>query len=399
MPSAYGSDRVTAAGDAWLIVTSRDKGWTARRPRTATSAEMPGTAVNWDEKMYEVVSRDIAGGQLRYRLEPWKQAHVVRHMSHYDEANEQQRKQQWDQEQLRLRIGRRLEFFGVFVGHLPAEAQRHLNMLYGVSVVRITMMSTIPFILFGIYCAKFIPIHQDLPNAVPLFPMWVLPFAFYFFLESIVRLRSWLGGRPMGSAIGWLVFVVWWIFGGRKTLAALEDDALQTALGPRPAIQKDLTPLSAVPRPARDEQGLPSVDADAERKLNDQYIMREAYISLLPAADQRKMQQRFGFDPIAQGRITAVFILFVAGLGAAFSLSALMNGEVRLSHLLSALVGLILVTEQIYRLTLLAAAKPAPSILGTLVRPFMNSILNAPPPQPVFEGEHRNAPLPDVWEE
>ncbi len=399
MPTAYGSDRVASSRDGWLIMTSRDKGWTARRPRTATSAEMPGTAVEWDDRMYEVVSREIAGGKLRYRLELWKPMHVVRQMSHYDEANELVRQQQWNDEQRRQQIGKRLEWCGLFVGHLPAEAQRHLNMLYGVSVARITMMSTIPFILFGIYCAKFIPIHQDLPNAVPLFPMWVLPFAFYFFLESIVRLRSWLGGRAMGSAIGWLVFVIWWIFGGRKTMTALEDDALRTAAGPRPANAKDLTPVSAVPRPARDETGLPSIDADAERKLNDKYIMREPYISFLPVADQRKMQQRFGFDPIAQGKLTAVVILGLAGLGAAITIEGLMHGAMRFSRVLSAMTAVALIAEQIHRLTQLAAARPAPSILGKLVRPFMSSILDAPPPQPIFEGEHRNAPLPDVWEE
>ena len=118
-----------------------------------------------------------------------------------------------------------------------------------------------------------------------------------------------------------------------------------------------------------------------------------------PHHGQRKMQQRFGFDPIAQGKLTAVVILFIAGVGAAVSIAALMNGELRFSRLLSALVAIALIAEQIHRLTLLAAAKPAPSILGTIVRPFMHSILNAPPPQPIFEGEHRNAPLPDVWEE
>jgi hypothetical protein len=320
-------------------------------------------------------------------------------MSHYDEANEEMRAKQMDEEIRRMAIGRKIEMFGLFTGHMPAEVQRHWNMLYGVSVARITMLSTIPFILFGVYCARFIRIHPDLPYKPPPFPEWVLPFGFYFFLESIVRLRRWLGGNPMGSFIGWVLFVIWWLFGGKRVMDGLDADALRTAVGPPSLTRAKFTDQQAIPRPERDAEGLPMVDADAERKLQDQYIMRETYIALLSVEDQRKMQQRFGFDPIAQGRLTAAVILFIAMVGGGISIAGLTTGPARFSQLLSALTAILLGAEQIYRFTLLAAGKPAPSMIGPLIRPLLKKVLDAPPVQPVFEGENRNTELPDVWEE
>ncbi|HXI14573.1 MAG TPA: hypothetical protein VNM92_18300 [Thermoanaerobaculia bacterium] len=399
MPAAYGKDRVSTLRDACLIIAMRDKGWTARYQRSATNPETPGTAVEWDGQLYEVVGRNESGEQVRYRLEPWKPSHAVRRLEQYDADSEVRREQQWEADRTRYRIGRRLERFGVFTGHLPIEAKHHLTALYGVSVNRITLISILPLLVFGIYCSRFISI-SGIPSASPPFPQWVVAIGLYFFFESLVRLIGWLNGKPMGSPVGWTLFVIWWLFGGRKILLALEATALQQAAGPRTSTGKNLRPASALAPTARDKTGrLPLVDAEIERKIQDLYVMREAYISLLSAEEQRKMESRFGFDPIRQGKITAAVILVCTGIAAVVTLVALANHGVRLSRLLSFVIVTGLAVEQIHRLTLLAAGQPASSILAPLVRPFLRKVLDAPPRQPFFEGEKRDAVLPEIWDE
>lgn len=400
MPSAYGRDRVSPAGGAFIILATRDKGWRARTRATRTSAEFPGTAVEWDGAMYEVVARSDEGGRVRYRMEPWKSHHVIRQMDYYDEASEAARLVAWNEHARRMRTGLTLQRLGLFVGMLPAEAQKHISTRFGVSLTRLAMWSTIPSMIFGLWCARYLRLHPELPYTPPPFPEWMIPFGLYFFLESIIRLRSYLGGRPMGSIVGWIVYLPWLLFGGTKVLARIEQEDLQGAAMVKPA---SATNAAVAPqksyREVRKEWGdLPTVEADAERKLHDAYIMREPYISFLSVPEQVAMHERFGFDPVDQGKRTVAAIAIMAGLGAAVSIFMLVDQGVRFSRIVSIVVAIALLVEQFARMRLLSDGRPAPSVLAPLFRPFLRKVLSAPPVQPVYEGENRNVELPDVWE-
>ncbi|HEX9502048.1 MAG TPA: hypothetical protein VGA10_10375 [Thermoanaerobaculia bacterium] len=70
---AFGSDRIGRVdGDRITLLSRLPKGWTPRVEKTFTSAEFPGTAVQWEEKNFEVViAEPLPQGGVRYVLEPW----------------------------------------------------------------------------------------------------------------------------------------------------------------------------------------------------------------------------------------------------------------------------------------------------------------------------------------
>ena len=85
---AFGEDRLeSGAGEIWLRCPV-PKAWLARRERTLTTAEYPGTAVEWQGEVFEVVRAEPqADGSVRYRLAPWPEAHAIRRMERYDTAS------------------------------------------------------------------------------------------------------------------------------------------------------------------------------------------------------------------------------------------------------------------------------------------------------------------------
>src|SRR2546430_2133342 len=87
---AFGSDRIRRIDGEQVTLDSRlSKGWTARVEKTYTSAEFPGTAVEWEEKYFEVVLADpLPQGGVRYVLEPWLDQHAMRFVDRYDAETE-----------------------------------------------------------------------------------------------------------------------------------------------------------------------------------------------------------------------------------------------------------------------------------------------------------------------
>ena len=98
MPIPHGRDRVLETGDGALVLSCfRPKGWSGRPgaggpgstpTESAVAAAAPGTAVEWDGVIYEVVRvEESASGGTRYTLEPWDERQVIRKLERYGAAD------------------------------------------------------------------------------------------------------------------------------------------------------------------------------------------------------------------------------------------------------------------------------------------------------------------------
>ena len=97
-------------------------------------------------------------------------------------------------------------------------------------------------------------------------------------------------------------------------------------------------------------------------------------LSLLPPADQERLLDRYGFDPRRHAVGPAWVVLLFCVFGVFTSISSLGEG-VSVAPVLSILAALFLGIEQIRRLVVLREGRPAGSVLGPLVRPFVRHLL------------------------
>ena len=202
-PPPFGADRVEIAPDGSLVlVAAMSKSWTARTARTLTVAEHPGTAVEWDGRVYEV--RDAipaADGSIRYRLRPWEDRHTIRRMERYDAVTEEireieRRDRRRDREKRRLTI-----LLAPLAGLLPRDVQKRMERDFGAPAIGMTVSSAAP--LFAIGFLGVVGILIGMAGASMPLPHWLAPpppIAIYLFLESAARLMSAVGsGEPLGS--------------------------------------------------------------------------------------------------------------------------------------------------------------------------------------------------------
>jgi hypothetical protein len=80
MPRPLGRDRLEPSDDGTLVLLSlHPKPWDAREGESTTAPGPSGTAVRWDDELYEVlrVSPRPEGG-FRYVLSPWDERRIVR---------------------------------------------------------------------------------------------------------------------------------------------------------------------------------------------------------------------------------------------------------------------------------------------------------------------------------
>jgi hypothetical protein len=68
MARVFGDDRVEIRADGSRVLTcSHSKGWHARIAGSQTRAEHPGTAVRWEDTIYEVIEADPLFDRLPVR--------------------------------------------------------------------------------------------------------------------------------------------------------------------------------------------------------------------------------------------------------------------------------------------------------------------------------------------
>ena len=333
----YGSDRVRVDGERITLTSRIDKGWTARTEKTHTSAEFPGTAVLWEDVYYEVVFAERLPQGVRYGLELWKESNAIRVSDRYDEESERARLEEHRKKLERERQRKSVNALALLTGHLPAAVQELLASELGVPATRLTLASVIGSAVVAgaliLLVVKRVVAHEGMPLVLGFI-------AVYLGAESYVRLNIiWAQMRPIGSVAGWIIYAIFWAF---------------TRKGPSPF---------AVPK---GEAVVFNTEAPPDVALRDAITMREGFFTLLPAADQERIATRFDYDYRRESTTVAVIILFCSALGVAGSYA---NGA-RVSTLVAAL----LAAEQVYRI-ITFRTRPAGSILGFLVRPFVRKFL------------------------
>ena len=211
IPRACGRDRVSAgdAPDEYFIDAPHSKGWTPRKLSSRTARPHPGTAIEWEGELWEVIdARGRDTGGIRYRLRRWADDQVVRTRDSYDEPAEQRRALDRIARIRSASVRRTWNATAVLSGHLPAHVQDRMSSEHGTSPAGATLISLIPTWVCGsVALVLFIPAMLGADVGVPI--PWLLV-GLYLFLESAVRLAwSWNTGRPIGSVAGWVVWGCW----------------------------------------------------------------------------------------------------------------------------------------------------------------------------------------------
>lgn len=338
MPRALGRDRLEAASGGHLVLLSaHDKGWKPRLAGTRLTPEHPGTAVRWEEQLFEVLDVDALGDAgVRYTLALWDARHAIRIAEAYDEAGEIRRQHEREAHARRERHRGVGLFLAPLLGCLPGKVQEELENEYAIPATRMTLLSALPLMAFGIFC--FLSLRAVAFGVPPFLPLPVLFVGQYFWFESLLRACvCLLQGRPIGSAVGHVAWAVW---------------------------------RGVRPEGARAKRLVRAPDAvPVERAALDSFIFLEPFLSFLSVADQESLKVRYGFDGVRRGKATAIVILVAVGpFFAAAVTGTLMAPEP--ADLLRLAVSGTLVVEQALRLRKLAGGEVAPSMLRVLVRPL-----------------------------
>lgn len=330
---AYGSDRVAAGEEegTYLLSARFPKGWTARVPKALNRREFPGTAVLWDEVLFEVIAVEPLANGIRYTLAPWHDQHTVRASERYDDETEARRLTDRRAAHARERQRRTANLLGVFTGHLPAIVQEHLASELGIVPARLTFLSILGELV--VLTAILLALVHAFMDIRPWTGLALVAVAFgaevltrFFFVMT--------QARPIGSPYGMLLYTIWYaIAGGVSPFAVAKGHDVRFELPP-----------------------------SEEVAARDALHMREPLITLLTPAEQARAAERFGYDFRRTARTVAVLILTFAILGVITSVRA---------HAISSLiVAGALAIEQIVRLATLRH-HPAGSILAFVARPFV----------------------------
>lgn len=342
---SFGSDRARRGdGEQWILACRVTKGWRTRVAKTLTSPEHPGTAVYWEDQLFEVLSAEpLPNGGVEYLLQPWSETHAIRVSDRYDEESERQRVSRLRDQKVRDHKRRLVTLFGPITGHLPGVVQEHFFNDLGVLTNRLTMVSTLPgWILIGtlffVYASAKI---AEKPSPIPIW-LWVV--GAFFAVDSLTRFTTaWLQNRHMGSipgAIGYVIF--YYLAPNRSRLVSPFAGEKGTS------VKTHLT----------DEQEL-------EGKLH----LRDPLFTLLSTEEQQRLAKRFGYDYKRNAPGIAWILLVFSLMGAVSSVMKLRDAAT-VSAFLSLITAGLLAVEQVLRL-MTFPQRPVGSVLGWLVRPFV----------------------------
>ena len=345
-PRALGADRIEEIdGEEILLLSPVSKGWSGRTTRSTVRAAHPGTAVGWEDRIFEVrAAEPRADGGMLYRLAPWEEGHAIRVFERYDEETEGRRETARRDDASAIRSRRWTILLAPLAGLLPGSVQKRMESEFGAPALAMTCASAAPLLVVG-FLGMLAHLLSVAGGRVP-WPAWLappLPIALYLFGESALRLASaFAAGEPMGS----LPVVVGY--------AAWKESRSEPA---PPAV--------------------PASPAEMDQKRRDRYAVLEPVLALLPASTQRALEARYAFDPLRWGRITAIVLLAVNTPNALAALTLLIAGRSSAFDAVGLLVSGFLAAEQVSRLVTISRREPAGSILGALVQPMARPLMDA----------------------
>lgn len=334
---AFGSDRVRPGeGEQFILSSRQSKGWTARVPKTLTTAEFPGTAILWEERYFEVISAEpLPQGGVRYVLAPWKDNHAMRLSERYDAETEAWRAEEYRKQLERERNRKSATALGFLTGHLPGAVQEEMASEWGTMPSRMTMMSAAPLIILAGVPA-FISFALMFGGYPPLVPLPLVAVLGYLTAESVLRFNlAFLRSEPYGSLIGHITYAIYALSRGKS----------------QPKVKGN-----AVPTPKAPE----------DIAARDAFTVREAFVTLLTPAEQMRVAERFPYDYKRDSAAVAFMLLIAAVIGVASSIHA--------GAVVPLVVAAALGIEQIVRLIAFRRG-PAGSVLRFVVRPLVRKLL------------------------
>jgi hypothetical protein len=206
--------RHPAGSDSALTIEAafEKPGWRPRTAATLTSIAHPGTAIRFEDSLYEIVGAEpalLAGSGVLYHLKPWDDAYTIRRIVAYDRKECRRLAAERAVDRRDARMGLPLVLLTPLIGLLPADDQRRIEWRYGIGSRLATLVSALllmfvgaPGVIsslvaffaraFGASSADFVP--------WPYHYFLVQLLAQYFFVESCLRLHVCLAqDRPTGS--------------------------------------------------------------------------------------------------------------------------------------------------------------------------------------------------------
>ena len=204
--SGFIPDRIVPASegepvDLWVYSALPKEEWLPHSPADFVSAEHPGSAIKYRDKIYEVMSVEEtveAGYAFRYRLRPWDPQHTIRHLVEYTLKTQRgeavaHQEMAWA-ERLRFLI---LWLFPI-AGLAPDPLQREWENKTGLSMALISFGSAMCGLALAFLLRKG---PED----------WrYIAIVYYLALESFARL-FWIAvtHRPHGSLLLTLPYLLW----------------------------------------------------------------------------------------------------------------------------------------------------------------------------------------------
>lgn len=350
MLPVFGKDQCRIDGDRIVLRSAIAKGWTPRTQAKGTHAEYPGTAVEWDGRMLEVVEAAPSGDGVRYVLLPWREDHVIRTLEQYDAESERARLEDFARAERQRRASTVSRWSGLLLGNLPAPVQNRMQNELGVYPARMTLLSCIPpFVIFTICMLD--AAGAAIKSVAPRIPLPVTLLAGLLVVDSLVRFFVAMSqNRGVGSFLGTIVYVVYWGLSPRRATMASPFGEKRERLAYKVPRAGDAPP------------------ADVRETVE----VLGPLLSLLPVADQEMLATNTAYDHRRHAWGVTCGILVFALLGV-----VTMYDEIAASRnaLISFLLALFVSLEQVVRLLLLRT-RPAPSVFGFAVRPFVRGVLD-----------------------
>jgi hypothetical protein len=388
--------------DGELIVTSPrlDLEW-----RVATG-QVPGTAVTWGERSFEVVGRVEIGRGARWTLRSWDEAAAMRGVFKLERESVQEIADKAAAEVRGARTRKSTLLLLPLIGLAPARLQKHWAGDWGLNAERATRLSAICEILVG--AVGIIQVAASAFGGEVFLPSWLAYLGVVLFASGCIRLALVAAdGEPVGSVLGLVLLPVTpkqtpTTPGVTPSVRSFDREAGELVLE-SPGYRRDWDRDGVLPfrgdffRLERAEQvgrtwiyvfacsdhddgkervlrlapppssSLPRPPADPDAPSFLRTMLITAAVTLGPASDQKRWAAELGVRAV---------LLTVMGAGAELVGGiANLRSDLGSTHQMLVLLDFFLVGEGLFRLGSAFIGRPMGSIFGWVVRPLYRSHL------------------------